>query len=161
MYPRLFPVHTLADDDGVARPSDGSVSMPNSVKTMQESLKTDGLFSILRSRFVCSQVIPLAAGAYLLDGGDVLFLWLGDQLAPQFVQDLFGVQAKFDVPDAAEVEFGDSTQLASKMSLIVGQLRRDRNGETAPWASAFDGMLMLLLVQTALTDSHLLRSSAH
>ena len=160
MYPRLFPVHTLADDDGVARPSDGSVSMPNSVKTMQESLKTDGLFSI-RSRSVCSQVIPLAAGAYLLDGGDVLFLWLGDQLAPQFVQDLFGVQAKFDVPDAAEVEFGDSTQLASKMSLIVGQLRRDRNGETAPWASAFDGMLMLLLVQTALTDSHLLRSSAH
>ncbi len=42
MYPRLFPVHTLADDDGVARPSDGSVSMPPSVKTMQESLKTDG-----------------------------------------------------------------------------------------------------------------------
>ncbi len=42
MYPRLFPVHTLADDDGVARPSDGSVSMPASVKTMQESLKTDG-----------------------------------------------------------------------------------------------------------------------
>ncbi len=71
-------------------------------------------------------------GAYLLDGGDVLFLWLGDQLAPQFVQDLFGVQAKFDVPDAAEVEFGDSSQLASKMSLIVGQLRRDRNGNTAP-----------------------------
>ncbi len=70
------------------------------------------------------------AGAYLLDGGDVLFLWLGDQLSPQFVQDLFGVQAKFDVPDGAEVEFGDSSPLASKMSLIVGQLRRDRNGVT-------------------------------
>ena len=42
MYPRLFPVHTLADDDGVARPSDGSVSMPPSVKTMQESLRTEG-----------------------------------------------------------------------------------------------------------------------
>ena len=69
-------------------------------------------------------------GAYLLDGGDVLFLWLGDQLSPQFVQDLFGVQAKFDVPDGAEVEFGDSSPLASKMSLIVGQLRRDRNGDT-------------------------------
>ena len=61
----------------------------------------------------------------------MLFLWLGDQLSPQFVQDLFGVQAKFDVPDGAEVEFGDSSQLASKMSLIVGQLRRDRNGRTA------------------------------
>jgi protein transport protein SEC24 len=42
MYPRLFPVHTLAEEDGVARPSDGSVAMPASVKTMQESLKTDG-----------------------------------------------------------------------------------------------------------------------
>ena len=42
MYPRLFPVHTLADDDGVARPSDGTVAMPPSVKTMQESLKTEG-----------------------------------------------------------------------------------------------------------------------
>ena len=69
-----------------------------------------------------------ATGAYLLDGGDVLFLWLGDQLPPQFVQDLFGVQTKFEVPDAAEVEFGDSSALASKMALIVSQLRRDRNG---------------------------------
>jgi hypothetical protein len=42
MYARLFPVHTLGEDDGVARPSDGSVSMPAPVKTMQESLKTDG-----------------------------------------------------------------------------------------------------------------------
>lgn len=40
------------------------------------------------------------------------------------------MQAKFDVPDGAEVEFGDSSPLASKMSLIVGQLRRDRNGVT-------------------------------
>jgi len=108
MYPRLFPVHTLADDDGVARPSDGSVSMPPSVKTMQESLRTEG--------------------AFLLDGGDTLFLWLGDQLPGQFVQDLFGVQSKFEVPDASEVEFGDISPLASKLSLIVGQLRRDRNG---------------------------------
>jgi hypothetical protein len=66
----------------------------------------------------------------LLDGGDVIFLWLGEQLSPGFLQDLFMVQAKSDVPDAAEVEFGDHSMLASKMSLIVGQLRRDRNGTT-------------------------------
>ena len=42
MYPRLFPVHAMADDDGVARASDGSVSMPPSLKTMQESLRVDG-----------------------------------------------------------------------------------------------------------------------
>ncbi len=42
MYPRLFSLHTLADEDGVARPSDGSVSMPPYVKAMQESLRTDG-----------------------------------------------------------------------------------------------------------------------
>jgi hypothetical protein len=75
---------------------------------------------------------PPPAGAFLLDGGDTLFLWLGDQLPAQFVQDAFGVQAKFDVPDAAEVEFGDISPLASKMALIVGQLRRERNGAPAP-----------------------------
>jgi hypothetical protein len=42
------------------------------------------------------------------------------------------VQAKFDVPDASEVEFGEISALASKMSLIVGQLRRDRNGVPPP-----------------------------
>ena len=62
----------------------------------------------------------------------MLFLWLGDQLAPQFVVDLFGVQAKFDVPDASEVEFGEISSLASKMMNIVGQLRRDRNGTLPP-----------------------------
>lgn len=127
MYPRLFPVHTLADDDGVARPSDGSVSMPPSVKTMQESLRTEGK-NVPRSCSLLYFTLNPCTGAFLLDGGDTLFLWLGDQLPGQFVQDLFGVQSKFEVPDASEVEFGDISPLASKLSLIVGQLRRDRNG---------------------------------
>lgn len=41
------------------------------------------------------------------------------------------MQSKFEVPDASEVEFGDISPLASKLSLIVGQLRRDRNGLSA------------------------------
>jgi hypothetical protein len=95
------------------------------------------------------------AGAFLLDGGDTLFLWLGDQLPAQFVQELFGVQAKFDIPDAAEVEFGDISPLASKMALIVGQLRRDRNGAVFRICSSLTQLLTAIQFVIHTRSDHL------
>ncbi len=50
------------------------------------------------------------AGAYLLENGQKLFLWLGREIPSQFLQDVFGVQT---------IESVDSSMVSEKWCLAT------------------------------------------
>ena len=51
------------------------------------------------------------AGAYMLENGQRLFLWLGREIHQQFLQDVFGVQTLDEV---------DSSLVSASVSLLTG-----------------------------------------
>ncbi|VDP94748.1 unnamed protein product [Echinostoma caproni] len=71
-YPRLYPVHNLAPN------FEGSVYPPPAIRCSYDYLQPDG--------------------AYLLDNGLNLFLWLGAALSADWIQ------AIFNVPSARQFE---------------------------------------------------------
>lgn len=77
-YPRLLAVHHLQPDVGPLEGT-GDFKLP----------------SLLRTSF--SRLDP--QGAYVLENGEYLFLWIGASIPPQWLQDVFGVDSlqKVDV----------------------------------------------------------------
>ncbi|XP_060840274.1 protein transport protein Sec24D isoform X1 [Rhopalosiphum padi] len=66
-YPRLIPIHTLADEKLL-----DDVSIPDQLRCSFEKLAENG--------------------AYILENGVYMFLWLGMGLSQTFLSDVFGVQ---------------------------------------------------------------------
>ncbi|XP_037079990.1 protein transport protein Sec24C-like [Pollicipes pollicipes] len=97
LYPRLLPLDGLDPD---------ATALPAPVRCSQDKLHDAGLF--------------------VLDNGVHLFLWVGLQLAPDVVQDLFAVQsvAQIDVdrPSLPELD----TPLSIRVRGIVEEVRTER-----------------------------------
>ncbi|CAO3589565.1 unnamed protein product [Absidia cylindrospora] len=70
LYPRLFALHTMESECG-KQGMDGYFKLPPMVRTSFERLE--------------------ATGAYLLDTGYDLYIWLGKSVPSALLQDLFGV----------------------------------------------------------------------
>lgn len=70
IYPRMYAVHDIPVELGSAD-QDGHVRLPPLLRLSTESLASDG--------------------AYLLEDGQRMFLWLGKALSPLFIADIFGL----------------------------------------------------------------------
>lgn len=70
LYPRIIAIHNLADTDGFPHPETGHLEIP----------------SALRASF--SRIEE--GGAYLVDDGQILLLWLHKSVSPNLLEDLFG-----------------------------------------------------------------------
>jgi protein transport protein SEC24 len=69
LYPRIIPIHNMADEDGFAEPS-GHLKLPASMRAS---------FAFVEE-----------GGVYLVDNGQYLLLWLHNQVSPNLLVDLFG-----------------------------------------------------------------------
>ncbi|KAF9434857.1 COPII coat Sec23p-Sfb3p heterodimer component [Entomortierella beljakovae] len=79
-YPRMIVVHAMDERAGVLEPSSDRVFLPPLVRVSYARLKP--------------------AGAYLLENGQKMYLWLGHDIPSQFLQETFGVQTLDEVnPD--------------------------------------------------------------
>src|SRR5271170_3798585 len=71
IHPRLYAIHEMSDDAGLPGP-DGIV-MPPALNLNSAVFKAHGL--------------------YLIDDGQVQFLWVGRDAVPELVQDVFGLSS--------------------------------------------------------------------
>ncbi|KAK3061973.1 COPII coat Sec23p-Sfb3p heterodimer component, partial [Teratosphaeriaceae sp. CCFEE 6253] len=69
LYPRILAVHALDPADGFAD-ANGHLQLPAAVRASFAQME--------------------AGGAYLVDNGQVLLLWLHAQVSPHLLEDLFG-----------------------------------------------------------------------
>ena len=80
IHPRLYAIHEMADDAGSPGP-DGIV-MPPTMNLNSALFKSHGL--------------------YLIDDGQVQFLWVGRDAVPELIQDVFGLSS-IDLVKAGKV----------------------------------------------------------
>jgi protein transport protein SEC24 len=86
MYPRMFGIHDLDlnGDEGTFVEELGRVVFPGFVRASYERLDVDGV--------------------YLFENGLVLYLWVGREVVPQLIVDLFGVESQ-EAIDVTQVCF--------------------------------------------------------
>lgn len=96
-YPRLIPIHNVDPDE---------TSLPTPVRCTHEKITEDG--------------------AYILENGVHLFIWLGQSLQQSFVQSLFGVQCTQQV-NAERFAITGDTPLARRVTDILDQIMEERS----------------------------------
>merc|ERR1711871_170631 len=108
IYPRMFSLHDMAADVGIAcdvPDETTSVAGPNNIKLpaianlSHERLLSDGLF--------------------LMETGHDLFLYIGRNVAPNFILSLFGVQSleRIDVTQL-KIQYDDS-DYSSRVAAVI------------------------------------------
>ncbi|KAF9090400.1 COPII coat Sec23p-Sfb3p heterodimer component, partial [Mortierella sp. GBA35] len=104
-YPRMIVVHAMDERVGVMDAS-GRVFLPQLVRVSYARLNP--------------------AGAYMLENGQRLFLWLGREIHQQFLQDVFGVQTLDDVDPSLRFLPELETQTSSQLRMIRTYLQAQR-----------------------------------
>ncbi|XP_067622120.1 protein transport protein Sec24C-like isoform X2 [Eurosta solidaginis] len=95
-YPRFIPIHNVDVDDN---------ELPMSIRCTHEKM--------------------LEVGAYILENGVHLFVWLGQSLPQTFIQPIFGVQCTQQVNAERFAIIGD-TPLAQRVHNIIDTIMRER-----------------------------------
>ncbi|KAI9801720.1 MAG: COPII coat Sec23p-Sfb3p heterodimer component [Piccolia ochrophora] len=69
LYPRIFPVHNLTEQDGFAN-ENGHLIMPPSIRASFSRIEEGGV--------------------YIVDNGQICLLWIHSHVSPNLLEDLFG-----------------------------------------------------------------------
>ncbi|KAL9110109.1 MAG: hypothetical protein Q9227_005303 [Pyrenula ochraceoflavens] len=80
IYPKMYSLHDMPDEAGLPDSQSGDVVLPPPINLSSERLVSYGL--------------------YLIDDGQTQFLWLGRDVVPQLIADVFGL------PDKSQVKVG-------------------------------------------------------
>ncbi|KAF9141412.1 COPII coat Sec23p-Sfb3p heterodimer component [Mortierella sp. GBA39] len=104
-YPRMIAVHAMDERVGVMDVN-GRVFLPQLVRVSYARLNS--------------------AGAYMLENGQRLFLWLGREIDQQFLQDVFGVQTLDEVDSSLRFLPELDTQTSSQLRMIRTYMQAQR-----------------------------------
>ncbi|WFC98366.1 COPII coat Sec23p-Sfb3p heterodimer component [Malassezia yamatoensis] len=113
LYPRMVALHRLA-------PTDGEPVTPRVDVSAEKQAEEDALMKVI----ACPHLMrPSFArmdshGAYLLENGEWCLLWLGAQVSPKFLEDLYGVSSL----DELDPRMTSLPNLPSKLSKQVRNL---------------------------------------
>ncbi|XP_037927400.1 protein transport protein Sec24C isoform X2 [Teleopsis dalmanni] len=97
LYPRFIPIHNVESDEN---------GIPMSIRCTHEKMAQDG--------------------AYILENGVYLFIWLGQSLPQSFIQPLFGVQCTQQV-NAERFAITGDTPLAGRVRDIIEMIMAERS----------------------------------
>ncbi|KAJ1959551.1 COPII coat Sec23p-Sfb3p heterodimer component [Dispira parvispora] len=104
-YPRIVPIHQLAPDHG-QYDEQGHMKMPGLIRASYSRLEP--------------------TGAYLFENGQVLRLWLGKDISPDFLQQALGVSTLAEIDEnAPDLPAIDST-LSQQIRAIVDHMQSQR-----------------------------------
>ncbi|XP_002087639.3 protein transport protein Sec24C [Drosophila yakuba] len=97
LYPRFIPIHNVVPEE---------TDLPTPVRCTHEKTQEDG--------------------AYILENGVHLFVWLGQALSPDFVQSVFGVQGLQQIA-LERFNIVPETPLAKRIHGILEQIMKERS----------------------------------
>ncbi|PVF94239.1 hypothetical protein CPB86DRAFT_766087 [Serendipita vermifera] len=105
LYPRLYQLHDNPETMGTYNETTGRIEMP----------------ILIRSNYRWMQ----GQGIYLIDDGDVMFLWLGAEVHEEYWQDLFGVSNAHELPGSIrhlpELDNSFSTRVRAVIAHLESQ----------------------------------------
>lgn len=97
-YPRLIPIHDVEVD---------SDEIPDPIRCTGEKILDDG--------------------AYILENGIYMFLWLGLGLSPEFTQNVFGVQSPQQIDTDKNTLPVFETKMSKRVRGIVDRIQQEKN----------------------------------
>ncbi|KAF9300853.1 COPII coat Sec23p-Sfb3p heterodimer component [Mortierella antarctica] len=104
-YPRMIPVHALEETVGVEDQT-GRVLLPQLVRVSYARLNP--------------------AGAYILENGQNLYLWLGREVPSEFLMEVFGVATLDEVDSGMHYLPELSTPTSTQIRTIMSYMERQR-----------------------------------
>lgn len=122
LYPRFIPIHNVDIDDN---------ELPMSIRCTHEKMSEDG--------------------AYILENGVHLFVWLGQSLPQSFIQPLFGVQCTQQV-NAERFAIIGETPLAQCVRNIIDTIMKERTRNMR--VSSMFACVFLRSISKAFLDRH-------
>ncbi|KAL5536166.1 SFB3 [Sanghuangporus sanghuang] len=121
LYPRFLALHDLTDDialpPGYADGNAASGSRPIPTNRLQ-------LPSLMRDTFMAMR----ADGIYLIDNEEVMVLWIGSNVSPEVLADLFGVNTPHGVDPTLTRLPVLPTRLSSQVRNIIAHRIAERSG---------------------------------
>ncbi|KAL0073653.1 Sec23/Sec24 trunk domain-containing protein [Phycomyces blakesleeanus] len=106
LYPRMYALHNLTDQSGT-QDLRGDVKLPPMVRCSYERLDSHG--------------------AYILDTGSDLFIWLGKNIPSSFLEDVFGVSHLEQVDSNMSSLPAFTTELSHKVHALARQFQSERS----------------------------------
>ncbi|KAF9909907.1 COPII coat Sec23p-Sfb3p heterodimer component [Lobosporangium transversale] len=107
LYPRMIPVHEMDEKVGVKNLTTGRVYLPPLIRVSYARLNS--------------------SGAYLLENAQSLYLWLGRDINPQFLQDVFGVSTLDEVDSSLQYLPELNSRTSSQLRTIVSYMDSQRS----------------------------------
>ncbi|CAN6624902.1 protein transport protein Sec24p [Trichomonascus vanleenenianus] len=116
IHPDFYALHEMSDEDGLVDPETGEIRMPPKLNLTAERISSYGL--------------------YLINDGEVQFLWVGRDAVPQLLDDAFGVSTLADVKGGkTELPELEGVSLNERIRAIIGKNRERKDAVT--WPSLF------------------------
>eukprot|EP00397_Hematodinium_sp_SG-2012_P000693 GEMP01000694.1.p2 GENE.GEMP01000694.1~~GEMP01000694.1.p2 ORF type:complete len:979 (-),score=159.06 GEMP01000694.1:3379-6315(-) len=111
IYPRIYPIHNLTDKAGTSTGCEDNVYLPNKIAASPDKVT--------------------AEGAYLVENGWHIWLFLGAEASNVFLKDVFDVHEIANLsPDDLVLE-PEEGHLSARIYAIVEQIRKDKCSH--PW----------------------------
>ncbi|KAJ9478797.1 putative Protein transport protein SEC24 (putative) [Pseudozyma hubeiensis] len=121
LYPRMIALHTLSDADG----SPIKIQQPDGSSVDGTRIKTPAL---MRPSYLRME----GHGAYLLENGEMCILWLGANVNPRLLEDLYGVSQLEEI-DARMTRLPKlPTKLSKQVRAMVQSFALQRNKPELP-----------------------------
>lgn len=121
LYPRMIALHTMSDADG----SPIQIQQPDGTTVDGMRIKTPAL---MRPSYLRME----GHGAYLLENGEMCILWLGANVNPRLLEDLYGVNSLEEI-DARMTRLPKlPTKLSQQVRAIVQSFALQRNKPELP-----------------------------
>lgn len=121
LYPRMIALHTMSDADG----SPIKIEQPDGTTVDGTRIKTPAL---MRPSYLRME----GHGAYLLENGEMCILWLGANVNPRLLEDLYGVNSLEEI-DARMTRLPKlPTKLSKQVRAIIQSFALQRNKPELP-----------------------------
>lgn len=125
LYPRMIALHTLKPGDGEPIPHLTGLS-PEKQIVEDALLKVTSVPRAMRPSFLRME----PNGAYLLDNGEWCLLWLGAEVAPQFLEGLYGVTSLDELDPRMTTLPALPTALSKHVRALVQSFAQQRGKQT-------------------------------
>ncbi|GMM52558.1 COPII subunit [Starmerella bacillaris] len=104
LYPEFYALHELPDEAGLPD-ENGNIVLPQRLNLTGEVLQSHGL--------------------YLLDDGQVMFIWVGNDVVPNLLMDAFGVETLDEIPSGKyEMPVAEDRELNCRIRNLINASRQ-------------------------------------
>ncbi|PWN40909.1 hypothetical protein IE81DRAFT_325090 [Ceraceosorus guamensis] len=125
LYPRMIALHRMSDDDG--EPIKIQQTNGDGSETQVEGMRIK-CPPLLRPSYQRME----AHGAYLLENGDMCILWLGSQVNPRLLDDLYGVNSLEELDPRMTTLPKLPTKLSKQVRTLVQSFATQRSKPALP-----------------------------